>query len=113
MQCMCSGKARAWRAAGRLRGRTSAASGAPTHTHTRTRAASAALQAVLKHFPTALSVDDYMSRVEIALAGYGFTGDNAIAMSNLCRDEVRRAGGRRAAGAACAARAASFASMAP
>ncbi|KAL4431647.1 hypothetical protein ABPG77_001489 [Micractinium sp. CCAP 211/92] len=44
-------------------------------------------KAVLKHFPTALSVDDYMSRVEIALAGYGFTGDNAIAMSNLCRDE--------------------------
>ena len=45
------------------------------------------LQTVLKYFPTALSVDDYMSRVEIALAGYGFTGDNSIAMSNLCRDE--------------------------
>jgi hypothetical protein len=25
--------------------------------------------------------------VEVALAGYGFTGDNSIAMSNLCRDE--------------------------
>lgn len=47
------------------------------------------LQAVLSHFPTALSVDDYITRVEIALAGYGFTGDNTIAMSNLCRDEVR------------------------
>ncbi|KAI7841811.1 hypothetical protein COHA_004534 [Chlorella ohadii] len=44
-------------------------------------------QDVLKHFPTALSVDDYVTRVEIALAGYGFTGDNTIAMTNLCRDE--------------------------
>ncbi|KAL6757838.1 limiting CO2 inducible protein [Haematococcus lacustris] len=44
-------------------------------------------QTVLKHFPTALSVDDFITRVEIALAGYGFTGDNTIAMSNLCRDE--------------------------
>ncbi|KXZ50484.1 hypothetical protein GPECTOR_16g659 [Gonium pectorale] len=45
------------------------------------------LAEVTKHFPTALSVDDFISRVEVALAGYGFTGDNAIAMSNLCRDE--------------------------
>ncbi|KAG2452129.1 hypothetical protein HYH02_003161 [Chlamydomonas schloesseri] len=45
------------------------------------------LAEVTKHFPTALSVDDFMSRVEVALAGYGFTGDNSIAMSNLCRDE--------------------------
>ncbi|GLC42301.1 hypothetical protein PLESTB_000661900 [Pleodorina starrii] len=45
------------------------------------------LAEVTKHFPTALSVDDFISRVEIALAGYGFTGDNSIAMSNLCRDE--------------------------
>ncbi|PNH04819.1 hypothetical protein TSOC_008923 [Tetrabaena socialis] len=45
------------------------------------------LTEVTKHFPTALSVDDFIARVEVALAGYGFTGDNAIAMSNLCRDE--------------------------
>jgi hypothetical protein len=36
------------------------------------------LAEVTKHFPTALSVDDFMSRVEVALAGYGFTGDNSI-----------------------------------
>ena len=36
------------------------------------------MQTVLSHFPTSLSVDDYMSRVEVALAGYGFTGDNTI-----------------------------------
>ena len=36
------------------------------------------LAEVTKHFPTALSVDDFMSRVEVALAGYGFTGDNVI-----------------------------------
>ncbi|GLC33492.1 hypothetical protein PLESTB_000080900 [Pleodorina starrii] len=43
---------------------------------------------VLRYFPTALGVDDFMARVEIALAGFGFTGDNTIAMTNLCRDEV-------------------------
>jgi len=42
---------------------------------------------VTKHFPLALGVDDFMARLEMALAAYGFTGDNAIAMSNLCRDE--------------------------
>ncbi|KAF5838160.1 hypothetical protein DUNSADRAFT_3285 [Dunaliella salina] len=44
-------------------------------------------RAVQHFFPTALPVDDYMNRVEVALAGMGFTGDNTIAMSNLCRDE--------------------------
>ncbi|GIL65559.1 hypothetical protein Vafri_19309 [Volvox africanus] len=43
---------------------------------------------ILRFFPTALGVDDFMARVEIALAGFGFTGDNTIAMTNLCRDEV-------------------------
>jgi hypothetical protein len=42
---------------------------------------------VTKHFPLALGVDDFIARLEMALAAYGFTGDNAIAMSNLCRDE--------------------------
>ena len=27
-------------------------------------------------------------RLEVALSGFGFTGDNTIAMTNLCRDEV-------------------------
>ena len=36
------------------------------------------LAEVTKHFPTSLSVDDFMARVEVALAGYGFTGDNSI-----------------------------------
>ncbi|MEW5315489.1 MAG: hypothetical protein WDW38_006914 [Sanguina aurantia] len=43
---------------------------------------------VLKYFPSAMGVDDLMGRVEMALAGFGFTGDNSIAMTNLCRDEV-------------------------
>lgn len=43
---------------------------------------------ILGHFPTAMAIDDFMSRVEIALAGFGFTGDNSIAHTNLCRDEV-------------------------
>lgn len=33
---------------------------------------------VLKHFPTAMGVDDLMARVEMALAAYGFRGDNTI-----------------------------------
>ncbi|KAG2490704.1 hypothetical protein HYH03_010865 [Edaphochlamys debaryana] len=43
---------------------------------------------ILRYFPTALGIDDFMARTEIVLAGYGFTGDNTIAMTNLCRDEV-------------------------
>ncbi|KAF5838159.1 hypothetical protein DUNSADRAFT_3284 [Dunaliella salina] len=45
------------------------------------------LKAVQQYFPTALPVDDYMNRVELALSQLGFTGNNTIAMSNLCRDE--------------------------
>lgn len=36
---------------------------------------------VLKHFPNALGVDDFIARLEMALAAYGFTGDNAIGES--------------------------------
>jgi hypothetical protein len=43
---------------------------------------------VAKHFPTALGVDDFINRLEVALFAYGFAGDNSIAMTNLCRDEI-------------------------
>mmetsp|Transcript_4823 Transcript_4823/g.8376 ORF Transcript_4823/g.8376 Transcript_4823/m.8376 type:complete len:470 (+) Transcript_4823:45-1454(+) len=43
---------------------------------------------VLKHFPKSLAVDDFMARVECALGAFNFNGDNTIAMSNLCRDEL-------------------------
>uniref|UniRef100_A0A7S2VV98 Limiting CO2-inducible protein B/C beta carbonyic anhydrase domain-containing protein n=1 Tax=Chlamydomonas chlamydogama TaxID=225041 RepID=A0A7S2VV98_9CHLO len=43
---------------------------------------------ILKHFPSALGVDDFIARCEVVLSGYGFTGDNSIAMTNLCRDEI-------------------------
>lgn len=43
---------------------------------------------ITEHFPSALGVDDYMARVEIALHTYGFTGHNTIACCNLCRDEA-------------------------
>lgn len=33
---------------------------------------------VVKHFPAAMGVDDFIARLEMALAAYGFTGDNAI-----------------------------------
>ena len=32
----------------------------------------------MQHFPSALGVDDFISRVETVLSGYGFTGDNSI-----------------------------------
>lgn len=42
---------------------------------------------VTKHFPSALGLDDFLGRVEVALAAHGFRGDNSIAVTNLCRDE--------------------------
>jgi len=33
---------------------------------------------ILKHFPNALGVDDFIARVEVALCYFGFTGDNTI-----------------------------------
>lgn len=40
------------------------------------------------HFPSALGIDDFLNRLEIALYAYGINGDNSIAMVNLCRDEI-------------------------
>ena len=39
---------------------------------------------VAKHFPTAIGVDDFLNRLEIALFAYGFTGDNSIGMAHQC-----------------------------
>lgn len=33
---------------------------------------------VAQHFPASMGVDDFIARLEMALAAYGFTGDNAI-----------------------------------
>lgn len=43
---------------------------------------------VKKHFPTALSAGDFLSRTEMALANCGFQGHNSIAVTNFCRDEA-------------------------
>nr|AXF42662.1 low-CO2 inducible protein LCI1850 [Chlorella sp. ArM0029B] len=43
---------------------------------------------VQDHFQSAIGADDFMQRVEMALYSFGFSGDNCIAMVNLCRDEV-------------------------
>jgi hypothetical protein len=42
---------------------------------------------VQNHYPGALAVDDFLARVEVALAAYGFRGDNSLALTNVCRDE--------------------------
>ena len=33
---------------------------------------------IAQHFPTAIGVDDFLNRLEVALFAYGFTGDNSI-----------------------------------
>ncbi|KAL4426266.1 hypothetical protein ABPG77_009881 [Micractinium sp. CCAP 211/92] len=43
---------------------------------------------VQKQFPEAIGADDFVQRVEMALHAFGFSGENSIAMVNLCRDEV-------------------------
>lgn len=43
---------------------------------------------VREHFRTAMGIDDFLHRLEIALYAYGFNSDNSIAMVNLCRDEI-------------------------
>ncbi|GAB4813171.1 hypothetical protein N2152v2_000217 [Parachlorella kessleri] len=45
-------------------------------------------QDVETHFPTALGVDDFLQRLEVALWSFGFKHKNSIACVNLCRDEV-------------------------
>lgn len=41
----------------------------------------------LSKFPRSIKIDDYMSRVEMALSHLGFNGKNTIALMNVCRDE--------------------------
>lgn len=43
---------------------------------------------VRAHFGSAMGADDFMQRLEMALYAFGFTGDNSIAVINLCRDEI-------------------------
>ena len=53
------------------------------------RALAQRLADVRRHFPGALCADDLLSRVEHQLASrFGFSGRNAIAVCNLCRDEA-------------------------
>mmetsp|Transcript_31062 Transcript_31062/g.88102 ORF Transcript_31062/g.88102 Transcript_31062/m.88102 type:complete len:442 (+) Transcript_31062:581-1906(+) len=43
---------------------------------------------VQESFPSATSMDDFIFKLEMALVAYGFTGDNSIAVANMCRDEI-------------------------
>lgn len=45
------------------------------------------LNDVTAQFPGAMSLDDFLMRAELALGAHDFRGDNAIALTNLCRDE--------------------------
>lgn len=46
---------------------------------------------IQSHFPSALSVDDFLFRLEMALCSFGLNGENSIAILNLCRDEATNA----------------------
>jgi len=46
------------------------------------------INTVQEHFPTAVSMDDFLFKLEMALCAYGFTGENSIAVANMCRDEI-------------------------
>lgn len=43
-----------------------------------------------KVYPDAINIDEYFSKVEIALYKYGFTPSNTIALTNICRDEITK-----------------------
>eukprot|EP01025_Chloroclados_australasicus_P046802 TRINITY_DN5174_c1_g1_i1.p1 TRINITY_DN5174_c1_g1~~TRINITY_DN5174_c1_g1_i1.p1 ORF type:complete len:499 (-),score=81.53 TRINITY_DN5174_c1_g1_i1:334-1713(-) len=45
------------------------------------------VQNIQTHYPNALGADDWLSRVEVMLAAFGFRGDNSLALTNVCRDE--------------------------
>eukprot|EP00191_Tetraselmis_sp_GSL018_P001405 CAMPEP_0177599050 /NCGR_PEP_ID=MMETSP0419_2-20121207/12751_1 /TAXON_ID=582737 /ORGANISM="Tetraselmis sp., Strain GSL018" /LENGTH=727 /DNA_ID=CAMNT_0019091687 /DNA_START=111 /DNA_END=2294 /DNA_ORIENTATION=+ len=48
-------------------------------------------QMVQKHFPTAVTIDDFAYRLEMVLSAFGFAPSNSIAMVNMCRDESTNA----------------------
>ena len=48
-------------------------------------------ETVRHHFRNAIGIDDWLFRVESKLNEFGFTGDNTIAMTSLCRDEITAA----------------------
>lgn len=43
---------------------------------------------VQAHFRGSIGMDDWLYRVENKLNEFGFTGDNTIAMTSFCRDEI-------------------------
>ena len=46
------------------------------------------IDVVTKHFPNAIGMDDFLFRTEVMLRRFGFTADNSIALTSLCRDEI-------------------------
>ena len=46
------------------------------------------VEAVTKEFPNAIGMDDFLFRTEVMLRRFGFTTDNSIALTSLCRDEI-------------------------
>ena len=43
---------------------------------------------VRSHFRGSIGMDDWLFRMENKLNEFGFTGDNTIAMTSFCRDEI-------------------------
>ncbi|CAG9460391.1 unnamed protein product [Pedinophyceae sp. YPF-701] len=60
---------------------------AATGTDAKSKYIDARFKHINSHFAGAIGVDELVARAEAALYGFGFTGENSIALSNLCRDE--------------------------
>lgn len=64
-----------------------AAADAPPDSNVELKYFSQRMSDITRHFPSALNMDDFLARVEVALCAHGFRGDNSITCTNLCRDE--------------------------
>lgn len=67
--------------------RLQAAAEAPPDSNVELKYFSQRMSDITKHFPSAINMDDFLARVEVALCAHGFRGDNSITCTNLCRDE--------------------------
>lgn len=79
--CSCSG------CSARRSVRAQAAADAPPDSNVELKYFSQRMSDITKHFPSAINMDDFLARVEVALCAHGFRGDNSITCTNLCRDE--------------------------
>ena len=60
----------------------------PEHQHNRVSYLRERCEVITTEFPNAIGMDDFLFRTEVMLRRFGFTTDNSIALTSLCRDEI-------------------------